>query len=763
MIWLLLIAHGIGVAVLAAAGDRLGRFSLVLGAFAPALTTIWALPRLETTAPATAELSWVTQIDLEIAFSVGPFAALLTVIISGIGVGVFVYSTGYFKPGTSGTGRFAATLLAFSASMVGIVWADSIWTLFVFWELTSITSFLLIGHKQTDPVALLAARRALLITSGGGLALLAGCVIAADVAGTARLSEMGALSGTRATVAAALVLAAAATKSAQFPFHVWLPGAMAAPTPVSAYLHSATMVKAGVVLVAIASPVLGSVAIWQPVGTTLGLITMIWGGIGALRQRDAKLILAWSTVSQLGLMVALLSVGTAKGTFAAMAILVAHALFKAALFMVIGEIDVRTGTRDINQLSGLWRTMPTPFVIAVLAGASMAAIPPLVGFPAKEAAIEAVLQLSGFSGAVVAAGVIGGSVLTVAYTVRLLRGVFADAPGAASTRVGPQRRALTAVAGVLGAAGLVAFLLLGTVSDWVRASAIDINPEASSYGLHRWPGLTVGLAVSFGVLVVGLTLASVLPSRSIRPLHPFGAELVDSIIHRLLRATQWLTARVQHGSLPAYLAAMAATSGLAMVPFVFALNLDGLYRWDSTTQAFLAVLVAVAALTAALVHSRLGAAMGLGAVGIGVAGLFVAHGAPDLALTQLVIEIVIVAGFVMGLGHLTRRFPRSGLGWRTTRLSVAVLVGATVTIALLATGGNRQATPPIEALSQQGVTEGGGNNLVNVILTDIRGLDTLGEIVVLLVVSIGVLALTRRREVDDDVEPEPVANSGHLR
>ncbi|NNC80354.1 MAG: Na+/H+ antiporter subunit A, partial [Acidimicrobiales bacterium] len=400
MIWALLGLHLIGFAVIAGIGDGLGNRVFAVAAGAPLVTSIWVIGRVGDANATTAQITWVAGLDLELAFRVGPLAALLTLVVSGIGVLVFGYAAGYFANGIAGVGRFTATLLAFSTAMVGLVWADSIWTLFVFWELTSITSFLLVGYKNTDADARLAARRALLITVAGGLVLLAGLVIMADSAGTGRLSEMTNIGGTSAAVASVLVLVAAATKSAQIPFHVWLPGAMAAPTPVSAYLHSATMVKAGVVLVALAGPIVGDAAPWTPLGISFGLGSMLWGAIGALRHRDAKLILAWGTISQLGLMVALLSVGSAKATFAAIGLLAAHAVFKAALFMVVGEIDVRTGTRRIDELSGLRASMPLTFAVALVSAASMAGLPPTLGFPAKEAAVEAALGLAGAEKAV---------------------------------------------------------------------------------------------------------------------------------------------------------------------------------------------------------------------------------------------------------------------------------------------------------------------------------------------------------------------------
>ena len=743
MIWFLLALHVVGCVAAATIGDRWGRRVFAVAAIPSVVTAAWSVVRLGTTDVVAVDVAWVEGLDLSLAFSVGPLAALLTLIVSGIGALVFVYAAGYFTDDASGLGRFAATLTAFSAAMVGLVWAESVWTLFIFWELTSITSFLLVGFKTTSASARLAARRALLITVAGGLVLLAGFVLLVDATGTARLSEMGPVDGATASVAAVLVLIAAATKSAQVPFHVWLPGAMAAPTPVSAYLHSATMVKAGVLLVALTAPILSNLDVWKPLGLAFGLASMIWGAVVALRQVDAKLILAWGTISQLGLLIALLSIGTGKATFAAASLLVAHAVFKAALFMVVGEIDVRTGTRNIDELSGLWRSMPVATVVAVVSGASMAGVPPLVGFPAKEAAIEGVLGLQGFEAWFVGGMIIGGSVLTVAYTVRLLLGLFASVPSAAPTSVAPARGALTLASGVLGALSLFAFIFLGTVTDIVRPAATRINGGADAYSLLRWPGLTTAFLVSVAVVAGGAVFGAWLARRHGVAPAPRGAAAVDALSDAGLVAARWTTGRVQHGSLPVYLATMAATAGLATIPFAFAIDSDGLTAWDNPMQAMLAVLVVAAALTTSVLGSRLGAALGLGVVGLGVAGLFVVHGAPDLALTQLLVETVVVVGFVVGLGHLARQFPRTGQLWRGVRISVAVIVGVGVTIGLLAAASDRVAAPPVEAIVTEAVDEGGGNNVVNVILTDIRALDTLGEIVVLAVVAVGVLALAR--------------------
>ncbi len=739
MIGLLLALHLATCGLLAATGRELGRHGLLVAALPPSITTAWALTRIGADEPATATLGWVPGLDLELAFRVDGLALVMTLLVSGIGALVFLYAWGYFGSSAVGVGPFATALIAFSTAMLGLVWSDSVWSLFVFWELTSITSFLLIGHKHADAEVRAAARRALLITAAGGLVLLAGLVVLVDETGVSRLGEMGPISGGGAALVSILLMVAAATKSAQVPFHVWLPGAMAAPTPVSAYLHSATMVKAGVLLVAVGSPILADVAVWTSLGLIFGFGSMLWGAVGALRHRDAKLILAWGTISQLGLMIALLSIGSAKATFAAVSILFAHALFKAALFMVVGEVDVRTGTRDIGELSGLWRTMPLAFGVAVVSAASMAGIPPLLGFPAKEAAIEAVLGLTGAEAWLVGGGVVLGSILTVAYTARFVLGVFG--PGPEPTPVHPPRPAMTAPSALLAMLSLAGFVAIGAVNPIVGPASVRIDPQAEVYDLLRWPGVTTAFLVSLAVVGSGLAAGLAAHRLGSGAPDPIGARSVDALIDGVVVGARRLTGRVQHGSLPVYMATMGATVAVVAAPFAWSIDGADIYRWDSPAQAVLAGLMLAAAAVAAVLTTRLGAALGLGAVGIGVAGLFVIQGAPDLALTQLLVETVVVVGFVIGLGHLTRRFPAVGQQWQAVRLVVAAAAAIGVAVALAGSGSSPVGQPPLEALTTQAVEDGGGNNIVNVILTDTRGLDTLGEIVVLVVVAIGVLAL----------------------
>ncbi len=743
MIWVLLGAHLIACAVIAFAGTRLGRGSFAVAAIPTSITAIWGAGQLGADSVTTAEFVWVSGLDLTIAFRVDQVAAVMTLLVSGIGALVFIYAAGYFAADAKGLGRFAATLLSFSAAMLGLVWAETVWTLFLFWELTSITSFLLVGFKSYDPAATTAARRALVLTVAGGLALMGGLVLLIDETGTAFISEMPPISGTAASVVAICVMAGAATKSAQVPFHVWLPGAMAAPTPVSAYLHSATMVKAGVLLVGILAPVLADTSLWKPIGVTIGLASMVWGAIGALRHIDAKLILAWGTVSQLGLLIALYSMGSGKATFAATSILVAHAVFKAALFMVIGEIDVRTGTRDVTKLSGLRRSMPVAFWVAVISGASMAGIPPFLGFPAKEAAVEAVLGFSGFERIVLSIGVMGGSVLTVAYTLRLLIGVFGDS--GEPTEVAPRRPLMSAPPVLLSVVTVGGFVFLGGINEIVIPAATELNAASDVYELKRWPGVTDAFIASVIIVALGLVLGTLL-ARRFSPAtvpRPVGARVVDATIDGVVTVARRIAATVQHGSLPVYMATMATIAALAASPFLWSIDVDDLVWTDSPAQLAVAVAVVAASFVTIFLGSRLGAALALGAVGLAVTGIFVAQGAPDLALTQLLVEMVVVVGFVVGLGHLNRSFPPAGRVWRGVRMVAGLLVGGAVAAGLTSAAYAPTGEPPIGELVAQGADEGGGNNIVNVILTDIRALDTLGEIMVLAVVAIGMIALAR--------------------
>ena len=415
---------------------RTGRVAALVALVAPLTALAWWAAHLGTVLDGGSvdEVhQWVPTLDLSVALRFDGFAALMVVIVSGIGVAVFAYSWSYFGPDVP-LGRIMGLLTLFSGAMVGVVLADNLILLYGFWELTSVTSFLLIGNSYRDAAARSAALQAILVTGAGGLAMLFGFVILGIQAGTYSLSAILADPPGGAAVTAALVLIAvgAFTKSAQYPFHSWLPGAMVAPTPISAYLHSATMVKAGVYLVARMAPAFALVAGgWRPLVITVGLVSMVAGALRALRQHDLKLLLAFGTISQLGFMVVLFGVGLEATSLAGCAVILGHALFKATLFMVVGIVDHGTGTRDIRELPHLGDGWRTTKVVAVVAAASMAGVPLTFGFVAKELGFEGMLHAPMAGSGLVLAVLVLGSALTAAYAARFvagLHGTFRTAP-----------------------------------------------------------------------------------------------------------------------------------------------------------------------------------------------------------------------------------------------------------------------------------------------------------------------------------------------
>jgi multicomponent Na+:H+ antiporter subunit A len=415
MVWVLG-AHVLAAVAAAVLAPRLGRHVFWLCALAPLAGVVWLLAAGDS--PADQRIAWVPDLGLTFTFRVDGFARLMGLVVTGIGVLVFAYAVSYFD-GDHSSGkdlqRFAPTLTLFAGAMLGIVTSDDVLTLFVFWELTSITSYALIGFDHEQPAARSSALQALLTTGLGGLALLGGLVLLAQEAGTTRLSEIVAASPSGPVVNAGLVLItiAACTKSAQVPFHTWLPRAMAAPTPVSAYLHSATMVKAGVFLLARFTVGFADETWWTTSLVVIGLSTMLVGGVRALRADDLKQVLAFGTIGQLGFLVVLFGVGEPAVTTAGAVMLVAHALFKAPLFMSVGMIDHGVHQRDLTKLSGIGAAMPALATVALVAAASMAGLPPLAGFVGKEKAFDVLLDHPW-----ALAGVVAGSILTVAYTAR---------------------------------------------------------------------------------------------------------------------------------------------------------------------------------------------------------------------------------------------------------------------------------------------------------------------------------------------------------
>ncbi|MGV0793979.1 Na+/H+ antiporter subunit A [Mycolicibacterium sp. XJ1819] len=756
-------AHAVAAALAPLLVHRWGRMAFLPLALVPLASLPWVVLNWPTDGRSrSVDVQWVPELSMDITLRFDALAAIMSVLVLGIGALVLFYCTDYFH---HRDGRkedrlpsFAAELVAFSGAMFGLVVSDNMLVLYVFWEITSVLSFLLVGHYAERAVSRRAATQALLVTTFGGLAMLVGIVVLGEMAGTYLLSEVIAAppTGVAASVAVILVIIGALSKSALVPFHFWLPGAMAAPTPVSAYLHAAAMVKAGVYLIARMTPGFADFPVWRPTLITLGLVTMILAGWRASREYDLKLILAFGTVSQLGLITVMVSGGGSDMMLAGLAMLCAHAMFKAALFMVVGVIDHATGTRDIRRLAWLGNRSPALLYIAIGAAASMAALPPFFGFVAKEADFETVLYSPSLGSAApfVLAGIVLGSVFTTIYSLRFLFGAFArKGRSEPSRRVAEMHRptvTFLAAPGVLALAGLVFGLWPSAVDD-LLADYADTVPGGNDYDLALWHGLGAPLLLSMLVLATGAGAyfgrERLRRIRTVR--QPLGnADLAyNALVRGLDLLSVRITALTQRGSIPATQSAILTT--LVLVPMIVlavgARDRPELGLWDSAPQVIVGLIMLVAALGATVMRNRLAAVLLVGVTGYGCGAVFAFHGAPDLALTQFLVETLMLVIFVLVLRTLPAEADSTQIRrFRWPRAALAIAVGATVTtLAVFATAA-RSGISISELIPEAAYYRGHGANAVNVLLVDIRAWDTMGEVMVLLVAATGVASMVFR-------------------
>ncbi len=760
----LVVSHLLVAMALPALSVRNTRLAFAVAALPPSAALIWVLVRagdvlngreiVETVA-------WAPTIALRFTFRLDALAVVMTVLVAGIGTLVLVYSRDYFGAGSADGRRSAPLLLAFAGVMLGLVLADDLVTLYVFWELTTICSFLLVGQAGLSRESRRSALQALLVTALGGLVMLLGFVVLGESAGTYRISELVAdpPSGTPVTVAALLILVGAFTKSAQLPFHNWLPAAMVAPTPISAYLHAASMVKAGVFLVARLTPVFAGVESWGVLTAVFGTTTMLVGGWRALHEYDLKRLLAYGTVSQLGFLMVLVGAGTRTAAVAGAAMLLAHGMFKAALFLVVGIVDHRTGTRDIRELSGLGRRRPLLAATATIAAASMAGLPPTLGFVGKEAAFEAFVPGSSYD-LLVLVGVTAGSALTVAYTARLLWGTFASKPGGVPVEAGrpsPAELATAALPALVGVGLGVAYPVTDALS---AAYAAAFEPAATAYHLALWHGLGVPLLCSVAAVAAGAGLHAarvrVVRLRAALPKPPSAQHFYERTMAMLERVAVAVTGRTQVGSLPTYLGIILLTV-LAVPGSVLVFHstpVDPLRAWDRILQVPLALAILFAAAGLVRARRRLTAVLLVGVIGYGIGGMFIVGGGPDLALTQFLVETLTLVAFVFVLRRLPARFTQTDpvRGFRVVKVLVAVAAGTFMAIAAVVFSSARERFSPVAQQYIARAEEGtGATNVVNAIIVDFRALDTIGEISVLAVAATGVASLllsarpTRRR------------------
>jgi multicomponent Na+:H+ antiporter subunit A len=726
------------------------------------------LPEIAAGEAATGGYAWAPSFNLSFSWFLDGLSLTFALLITGIGTLIVVYSGGYMK-GHAGQGRFMAFILAFMGAMLGLVVSDSFLMLFVYWELTSITSFLLIGFDHEREAARRAALQALVVTGGGGLCLLAGLVFLWNITGVTQLSLLVHLGdGLRQSpfylATLLLVLGGAFTKSAQFPFHFWLPNAMEAPTPVSAYLHSATMVKAGVYLLMRLNPVMGDTPAWEILLPFFGGITLIAGTFLAVRQTDLKLMLAYTTMASLGLLTMLTGFGSAHAVEAAVLYLVAHSLFKGALFMVAGTLDHEAGTRDVTMLGGLRAAMPITFGAALLAALSMGGLPLFFGFLAKEEIYAALA--AGNPRAVFFTGlaVIGNALMfATAFAIALkpFLGPHVETPKHAHE--GPVTLWLGPV--VLSVIGLLAGLFSSVAHRYVSSPmASAITDQKIVIDISTVPHLGLPLLLSVITVLLGVLALWRLADlrafmvRALESLGPGPDRGFDHLVSGLVRFSFGVTRFVQPGRLEIYITATFVLLAITLLvpPFVFG-ELPAMPVWldQLLVQEAAFFAIAVIGLIAVLrAKDRLTAIVSLGIQGFAVAVIFLLFGAPDLSFTQFMVETlsVVILALVMTRLRLSPRDHRP-LGQSLFDGMVAVACGIGFTLLLLKSTEGPFDTVLTDFFNTYSKTVAHGANVVNVIIVDFRGTDTLGEIAVVMVTGLAVLALIRVRagkKVPDD-------------
>jgi multicomponent Na+:H+ antiporter subunit A len=710
---------------------------------------------------------WAPMVGARFSFYLDGLGLVFALLVTGIGAVVVFYSGGYLR-GRPDLGRFYMYLLGFMASMLGLVLAGNGIAMFVFWELTSLTSYFLIGFNHHRESARSAALQALLVTGVGGLALLAGILMLGAIGNSLEIYELldsgpSIRSHSLYAPILILILIGAFTKSAQFPFHFWLPSAMEGPAPVSAFLHSATMVKGGVYLLMRLTPVLGGTEAWHVSLTLFGAVTMVSGAWLALFQTDIKKILAYTTVNGLGTMVYLTGLGTDIAIQAAVVFLIGHALYKGSLFLAAGVVDRETGCRNVRKLQGLYRQMPVIAIAAILSGFSMAGLPPLLGFVGKELIYETVLNLSA-DGCLQTAAALTASALLFATTAFLLIRPFFT-----KRQTGAAARHKIPIDLELGALLPAAVGLLFGLAPWLIDTAL-VSPAVSAVLVRKevvhlalWHGLTPMLALSGLTVLAGTGIYigfrrirdRIEPLRRISRYGPgTGYEI---ILGGLKSLAAWQTRIFQGGYLHHYVLTIILTAiGLTVVTLVshpagFYLNLE---RMDIRLFEFIiTVLIVGAAIVAVIARSRLSAIVAMGVIGYGLALIFIDFGAPDLAMTQFIIETMTVILFVL----VIYRLPGYGLFSTPVRrfanMLVAVASGLLMTLLVLIALSVRQGSVLSEFFVENSLSLAHGRNIVNVIIVDFRSLDTLGEISVLFLAGIGVYTLLKLRPIQEEKVP----------
>jgi len=745
---------------------RIGARAFYVGALLPIAAFVYTA--LHTQAVLAGDIpfesfDWIPPLGIELSMRLDTLSWVMALIVTGVGALVMLYCRWYFRGKAEGVGQFSAVLLAFAGAMYGLVVTDDLVVLVMFWELTSVLSYLLIGFYNRRGASRRAALQALLVTSLGGLVMLIGVVLMVVDTGTSSISQIldAAPTGPVVDAALVLILVGALSKSAIFPFHFWLPGAMAAPTPVSAYLHAAAMVKAGIYLIALLAPVFAGSPLWRPIVVGLGAFTMLLGGLQALRESDLKRILAFGTVSQLGLLTVVLGYGTQDAALAGLALLISHALFKSALFLVVGVIDRQLSTRNIGELSGVGRQAPVMATFSIIAVASMIGVIPTIGFVAKEGILTAFLhEAAGGAvwGIVGLVGIVLGSVLTAAYGIRFVWGAFwtkKSDDGAALERTewpDPPLGFLGApvlLSGLTIAAGFAAPLLdvvLFPYAELAPASTPGVAAPESPAHLVLWHGFEPALWISLGTIVVGAGLFWLTASKGwTRRMLPFTAtDVYNGALRGIARLSVVTTSFTQRGSLPVYVGTifvvLVAAEGTALLAGSdWQAQLDA---YQTPMQLVVAPIMIAAGLVAVRAQKRYTGVVLVSVTGLGMVLLFATSGAPDLALTQILVETVTLVAFALVLRRIPSRMGEHNASvWPVARAVLAAAVGATMAFVAIVATAARSVKPISESFPDLAYELGHGKNVVNVALVDLRGWDTMGELSVLILAATGVASL----------------------
>ncbi len=725
--------------------------------FAGFLYYLSLLPSINKGRIITESFEWMPALGIEFSFYVDGFSMFFSLLVLGIGTFILVYAGYYMRPYPM-KGRFLGYLLLFMTAMHGIVVSGNLITMFVFWELTSISSYLLIGYWHEKQEARASALQALLITGLGGLALLGGFVLLAIPYGSYELafilSEPDLIKNSNLYLPALiLIFIGAFTKSAQFPFHFWLPGAMTAPSPVSAYLHSATMVKAGIFVLARFNPVLGGTEVWTYTLTIVGVTTMFVGAWISITQVDLKKILAYTTVSALGTLVLLIGTGTEYAMNAAIIFLLVHALYKGTLFMMAGNIEKKAGTRDIRKLGGLFKYMPFAAIVMIMALVSMAGVPPMLGFLGKELIYEASAAAPKAFWIILPLGFMT-NVIMVFLSLRLAMDIFWGKEPRYSKL--PAEPSLPLILGpfFLVLVSFVLGLFPATMANPLTSMAItSISPLHDAMVLKLWHGFNLVLALSAFTLLSGYLmfrfrhpLLLSVDKVNIRYFRKEFTRYFFQMIDHFLVFTKLKTKTLQHGYHRFYLMTLFIFASLLVWimiwradPIILELNFSDM----PLNLVAVVILIIAATLSAVASNSRIIALISMGVIGFGITIIFIAYSGVDLAITMIMVETLLVILAMTVVYHLPSYRNFSSTGARMRDALVATLVGTFFIVLVLQAGTSSLETPISEYFKETSYSVAYGRNIVNVILVDYRALDTLGEITVISIAALGIYAMIK--------------------